>query len=215
MQFYNQAVERFNKSTPQQKSVASVGLTLGLLILLILLIFPAVNHVLKINREISDGKLVEQKLQDKIDALNKAKFNLESVKDRLGVVNQSLPTGSAVDDYLKELESAAKKSNLSIEGVQFTDVPLSLPDKSQGLSVRQIDYTITLKGKFSNLQQFISNIEGAIRTTDTLSISFDDEDSSVTATIKASVSYLGKKIKVNVRTNTSNTTTNSTSTGGS
>lgn len=215
MQFYNQAVERFNKSTPQQKSVVSVGLTLGLLILLILLVFPAVNHVLKLNREISDGKLVEQKLQDKIDALNKAKFNLESVKDRLGVVNQSLPTGSAVDDYLKELESAAKKSNLSIEGVQFTDVPLSLPDKSQGLSVRQIDYTITLKGKFSNLQQFISNIEGAIRTTDTLSISFDDEDSSVTVTIKASVSYLGKKIKVNVRTNTSNTTTNNTSTGGS
>lgn len=215
MQFYNQAVERFNKSTPQQKSVVSVGLTLGLLILLILLVFPAVNHVLKLNREISDGKLVEQKLQDKIDALNKAKFNLESVKDRLGVVNQSLPTGSAVDDYLKELESAAKKSNLSIEGIQFTDVPLSLPDKSQGLSVRQIDYTITLKGKFSNLQQFISNIEGAIRTTDTLSISFDDEDSSVTVTIKASVSYLGKKIKVNVKTNTPNTTTNNTSTGGS
>lgn len=215
MQFYNQAVERFNKSTPQQKSVVSVGLTLGLLILLILLVFPAVNHVLKLNREISDGKLVEQKLQDKIDALNKAKFNLESVKDRLGVVNQSLPTGSAVDDYLKELESAAKKSNLSIEGIQFTDVPLSLPDKSQGLSVRQIDYTITLKGKFSNLQQFISNIEGAIRTTDTLSISFDDKDSSVTVTIKASVSYLGKKIKVNVKTNTPNTTTNNTSTGGS
>lgn len=215
MQFYNQAVERFNKSTPQQKSAISVGLTLGLLILLILLVFPAVNHVLKLNREISDGKLVEQKLQDKIDALNKAKFNLESVKDRLGVVNQSLPTGSAVDDYLKELESAAKKSNLSIEGIQFTDVPLSLPDKSQGLSVRQIDYTITLKGKFSNLQQFISNIEGAIRTTDTLSISFDDEDSSVTVTIKASVSYLGKKIKVNVKTNTPNTTTNNTSTGGS
>lgn len=193
MQLYAEAVNRFNKATPQQRSYLSIGLTLALLIILILLVFPAVNHILKLNREISDGRVVEQKLQQKVAALEQAEENYSRLKDRLEIADEALPTGSAINTYLKTIEDTAKKQKVSLEGIQFSDVPLSLPINKRNLRVREINYSVTIGGKFTSLEKFITDMENIIRTTDLTSIAITEDGSSITGSLQAVIYYLGEQ----------------------
>lgn len=194
MQLYRQAITQYNSATPVQKSYLSVVLTLGLLILLILLVFPAVNHILKLNNEIAKGRDVDNKLQEKIIALEEAEANYENLKDRLKIADDALPTGSAVDKYLRQIENAAKRNKTTLASIQFADVPVSLPKNKENLSVRQVDYTITVEGKFSNIQKFVEEMEKLIRTTNFTQISISEDGSKLAASLQATVYYLGDTV---------------------
>ena len=194
MQLYQQAAIQYNKVSPVQKSYLSVVLTLGLLIILILLVFPAVNHILKLNNEIAKGRDLENKLQAKIIALDEAEVNYENLKDRLEIADDALPTGSAVDRYLRQIENAAKQNNTTLSSIQFADVPVSLPKNEENLSVRQVDYTITIEGEFTNIQRFIEEMEKLIRTTNFTQISINEDGSKLAASLQATVYYLGDTI---------------------
>ncbi|MEX0617294.1 MAG: type 4a pilus biogenesis protein PilO [Candidatus Woykebacteria bacterium] len=191
MQFYDRVLNRYSKTTPVQKSYLSIGLTLGLLIILVVMIFPAVNHILKLNKEISDGKVVEQKLKDKIVALEEAESNYNNIKDRLSIVDQALPTGSAIEDYIKQIENAANANQLNMAGIQFSAVPLSLPENKQNLTIKQIDYSATFEGKFANIQKFLTQLETLIRTTEVSTAVLGGDQSQVSVGIQASAYYLG------------------------
>ena len=192
MQFYQKALAKFNESTPQQKNYFNLGLTLGLLILLLALIFPAVNHILKINKEITDGRKVEQKLQEKIVSLDKAKENFNKYKDRLGIVDDALPTGSDIDTHLRQIEKLSTKSNTTLSGLQFSDIPLSLPSTEQNLAVKQVEYSVTVSGKFVNISKFVSDLENSVRTVNITTLSISEDDTTLTASINVITNYLGK-----------------------
>lgn len=194
MQLYRQAITQYNSATPVQKSYLSVVLTLGLLILLILLVFPAVNHILKLNNEIAKGRDVNNKLQEKIIALEEAEANYENLKGRLKIADDALPTGSAVDKYLRQIENAAKRNKTTLASIQFADVPVSLPKNKGNLSVRQVDYTITVEGNFSNIQKFVEEMEKLIRTTNFTQISINEDGSKLAASLQATVYYLGDTV---------------------
>ena len=192
MQFYQNALAKFNNSTPKQKNYLSLGLTIGLLIILLALIFPAVNHILKINKEIADGEKVERKLYEKIIALDKAEENFNTSKDRLVIVSEALPTGSDVDTHLRQVERLAAKSNATLSGIQFSDVPLSLPTIRQNLAVKQVEYSITVSGGFANISNFISDLENAVRTVDITTISISEDGTILTASLNVITNYLGQ-----------------------
>lgn len=192
MQFYQNALAKFNNSTPKQKNYLSLGLTIGLLIILLALIFPAVNHILKINKEIADGEKVERKLHEKIIALDKAEENFSTSKDRLVIVEEALPTGSAVDTHLRQIERLAAKSNATLSGIQFSDVPLSLPTIRQNLAVKQVEYSLTVSGRFANISKFISDLENTVRTVDIATISISEDGTILTASLNVITNYLGQ-----------------------
>jgi Tfp pilus assembly protein PilO len=193
MQLYQNISGQYNKANPTQKNYLNIGLTLGLLILLIGLVFPALNHILKLNKEISEGKNIEAKLQDKVTALQEAETNYTESKDRLKILDDALPTGSSVDTYFKQIERFAGKNNSTIAAAQFTDIPLSKPANKTNLKVRQFDYTLTLEGKFTNLVKFLTDFEQLVRTTDFTLISVNKDESKVSASIKATGYYLGEQ----------------------
>ncbi len=194
MKLYQQAATQYNSATPVQKSYLSVALTLGLLILLILLVFPAVNHILKLNKEIAKGRGVDTKLQEKIIALEKAEENYENLQGRLEIADDALPTGSAVDKYLKQIETAAKRNKTTLASIQFADVLVSLPKNKGNLSVRQVDYTITVEGKFTSIEKFVEEMEKLIRTTNFTQISINEDESKLAASLQATVYYLGDAV---------------------
>ena len=192
MQFYQRALSKYSNSSTQKKSYLTIGLTLGLLILLLALIFPAVNHILKLNKEIADGKRVEQQLQEKIDNLIKAESNYTESKDRLAVLDDALPTGSSVDTHLKQLEQLSARNNSRLAGIQFSDVSLSIPTNKQNLSTRDIEYSVTVIGRFSNIISFVSDLEKIVRTVDITSLSVSEDGTTLSAAIKAVTHYLGE-----------------------
>lgn len=194
------------------KSYFSILLTLGLLIVLVLLIYPAIGHITKINREISDAKVVKSKLETKLGDLNTARINLEAVEENLPTLDLALPLGSDLASYLIRLEKFANKRKLSIEAMQFSDVPLSKPAISSKLNTKAFTYTITLGGKFTDFQKFLSDLENYIRTSDVNSVSLSKEKTN--GKVLEAINVTGYYIGIDFEPGVAKTSTNTDTTGG-
>jgi len=192
MNLTGQAYDQYNSYTPVQKNYFSIGLTLGLLILLIALIYPAVRHILNLRQEIDEGRQVLKKLEQKSAALTEAGANFERVKEHLPTLELALPAGSGVKDYIKRpLEELASENKLTITGLQFDEVPLSIPKSDDPLKSRSMEYTFALSGDFANFNSFLEEIERFIRTTEVTSIVLVSvKNGDVTANLKATTHYL-------------------------
>ncbi|OGY26615.1 MAG: hypothetical protein A2Z24_02230 [Candidatus Woykebacteria bacterium RBG_16_44_10] len=171
MPFYKQVLEQYNKLNVVEtsKDYFSVLATLILLIVLLLLIFPAVKHVTLVNKEIADGRKMKAALEKKVDALSVANTNYEAVSDDLPLLELALPNGSDLGTYLKKVEEFAVKYNLKIAAIQFANISLSKPTKTDSLKVKDLPFTVTLEGAFPDFQKFLTDLENYIRTSDVLS----------------------------------------------
>jgi hypothetical protein len=192
MSLADQATQQYNKYNPEQKNYFHLGLTLGLLILLIALIYPALQHILNVRKEINEGRVVLGQLEKKADALVVAKDNFEKAKEHLPTLESALPTGSAVKDYIKRpLEGLARQNSLRITGLQFVEVPLSKPSSDISLKSRAMEYTFSLSGDFANFNTFVTDLERFIRTTEVNSITLVSvNNGDITANLRATTHYL-------------------------
>ncbi len=196
MEVYQRAINTYSQYTadPKRKHYFDIGATLALLIVLVLMIYPAINHVLKLNKEIAAGRLVETSLEEKIDDLNAARDNLEEVKADLPILEVALPTGSNIKNYLQRpIENLADLHKLTIKDVQFDEVPISDPEKNSELKLRQINYAVTFNGNFVDFSLFVKDLEKYIRVTDVdkIEIKKPDTSSQTNYTINATTRYLG------------------------
>jgi len=196
MEVYQRAVNTYSQYTadPKRKNYFEIGATLALLIVLVLMIYPAINHILKLNKEISAGRLVETSLEDKISDLNLAKDNLEEIKADLPLLELALPTGSDIKNYLQRpIENLADLNKLTIKAVQFDEVPVSDPESEAELKLRQINYSVTFNGNFVDFTVFVKELEKYIRVTDVDKIEIKKPDSSspTNYTVNATTRYLG------------------------
>lgn len=202
------------------KSYFSVLATLVLLIVLVLLIYPAIGHITKINKEISDAKVVKSKLETKLEDLNSARINLEAVEADLPTLDLALPLGSDLATYLIKIEAFANKRKLSIEALQFSDVPLSKPSVTSNISTKTFSYTITLGGNFTDFQKFLSDLENYIRTSDvkTVNLTKDVVDSKSSSgsdkeTVLESLDVTAYYIGIDFEPGVAKTSTNTNTTG--
>lgn len=199
MQFYDQTLRNYNKLTadPKKKNYFEISATLILLILLVIMIYPAIQHVAAVNKEIETNKIVEKELADKITNLRQAQVNLDQVKYDLPLLEKALPTGSDIKDYIKTpIETLAAKNSVTLKSIQFSDVPLSIPTNQADLTVRNIDFSITLAGNFTNLVSFLKDAENFIRITSVRSLDIKGSGSQQTMTLQATTNYLGVPVTV-------------------
>lgn len=161
------------------KDYFSILASLALLIVLILVIYPAIKHIAEINKEISDARVIKAGLEAKLDALAQARTNYDEVKNDLGVLDLALPVGSNLPPYLKSVEDLSSKSGLKISNAQFNNVPLTKTAKTTAsLQTTKISYKITLDGGFTNFEQFLVSLEKFIRVSDVTGIDITKGDQS-------------------------------------
>ncbi|MDP2670876.1 MAG: type 4a pilus biogenesis protein PilO [bacterium] len=200
MRLTDQVYEKYNSYSQNQKHYLNLALTLGLLILLIALIYPAINHILQLRRELKDGREVLTKLQEKSVQLDQAKVEYDSVQDKLAVLDEALPKESGLKNYLKRpLELLANKYSLTISGLQFNEVPLSKPQFTETLTIKKLPYSLVVAGNFADFSKFLSDIEHFIRTTQVGSVSIvSTKGGHVTATLRAQTTFLGSMTSLEI-----------------
>lgn len=198
MQFYEQALSRYNQATedPKRKHYFEISLTLVLLIVLLVMIYPAITHILNLNKEIQAGKIVDQELEQKIEALQQAENNFDQVQADLPLLELALPVGSDVDKYLqKPIESLTAKHSLALKSIQFTDVPISKPS-SEDVRLREMGFSLTLTGSFPNLLTFMKDLENFVRVTNTETLQLKANGAELSITIQGVTNYLGTPLTV-------------------
>lgn len=199
MQFYEQALVKYNEyaDTPKKKNYFEIVATLLLLIALVVMIYPAITHIIELNSEIAAGKVVEQSLNKKIIDLETAKANLAAVQKDLPLLELALPTGSDIKTFIKKpLEDISSKHNMVITSVQFGNLPISIPSSNVNLIPRNMDFSITLSGTFVNFEDFLKDIEKFIRVTDMTNINIKTNGTTISATLQATTNYLGEPLTV-------------------
>lgn len=198
MQFYEQALNRYNQTTadPKKKNYFEISLTLILLIVLLVMIYPAITHILNLNKEIEAGRIVDKALDDKLVALSLAEDNLDKVQNDLPLLELALPIGSDFEKYVeKPIETLTKKNNLTIKAVQINDTPVSKPTTEE-VRQREMPFTLSLTGTFPNLLTFVKDLENFVRITSVDGLQLKASGSELTITINAVTNYLGTPVSI-------------------
>lgn len=188
--------------SPIKRSYLSLGLTIGLILLLLVLLVPALTGTWALYNQVAEQTKTDQQLKAKLAALRQGESNYLSLQDSVTMINQALPNGPDVGNYIHNIEALASKSAIRIQAVQVSDVPLSKPATSSKtpLSVQPVLFNISLSGDYPNLKQFLKNIENLLRVTSVENVTFSNKSEAnqpgaLTINIAAKTFYMGSTAK--------------------
>lgn len=163
---YNRYFVDLRNLYQRKEIVVYTGLTLSLFALAFFGIFalrPTFITIAGLVKEIQDKKIVEQKLQTKINNLRQAQGNYAQVAGSVSIVNQALPPNPSLSELIYQIEVLAQKSNLTINSINFSPVDLQGKSKTQKAStkltgVSDIRFDLSVKGDFEGLKNFLESL---------------------------------------------------------
>jgi len=117
---------------------------------------PTVLTISELIKKIKDQRLIAQKLEEKINALNLAQQELRAIQDNLYLVDQALPKDSQISILIKQIEFLGIRNNVVIEGVQYSSLPLK--DKIQEGKKEEVKFKTGVSGNYQDLKNFLFSL---------------------------------------------------------
>ena len=147
-----------NLSETRTQKIISIILTLIALCLFgLFVINPTLSTIAKLRKEISDNEIVNQKLGEKISALNSLQQAYSRLEDDLPQLLGSIPTSPLVPLFIGQIQAVAKNTNIQISQLQSSQVDLF---KDSEVSQKYLAYafSFTGDGTYEDITKFIENI---------------------------------------------------------
>jgi len=120
-------------------------------------ISPTLSTIANLNKQLSDNKLVDQQLQDKINNLYLLQQKYSQLTPNLPYVLDSFPKNPQVPLLIAQLQSLAQSSNITITSLQTFEV--EIPNFS--VSTKKyyaFSFNISASGSYENLSTFINSV---------------------------------------------------------
>lgn len=118
---------------------------------------PTLVTISGLLKEIKDKKAVVAQMDQKIDNLNKAQTNYNRVKNDLDLVEESLPLDPKLPILIKQLESLARLSSVTIESIKFGRTNLQgITEKEEGQTT---SFNITIVGDYKHLKELLNSLD--------------------------------------------------------
>ena len=150
---------------------AYAGLVLSLFTIAFFGLFairPTLVTIASLMKEIEDKQMVAQKLEEKINALARARSEYEAISAELFLVEEALPQNTNLSLFVRQIETLAVQSGVSLQAIQFGETPIlgelsSKPDskktqqKEKELST--ITFNLSVTGDYQNLKGFLQGLE--------------------------------------------------------
>lgn len=156
----------------QEKTQNFSTLALTLVTLSIFSIFainPTITTIVHLQKQLSDSRFVEEKLQEKITNLNTLQMQYASIKEDIPLVFKALPQKPVVPLFVAQLQGIAQNSNITFGRLQILQVELSKNQK--GEDYNSFGFTIDIEGPGKNITTFLSSLIGFERIVSIESIS--------------------------------------------
>lgn len=122
---------------------------------------PTLITIVTLRRQIRDARFVDQKLQEKINALSVASTNYEMIKPDLDLVMAALPQEVRFAQAIKTIERIATESGVIISGLNFQTANLSSPPTTGTTKESKetaIGFNLTIGGNYLNLSDFLKRL---------------------------------------------------------
>jgi len=137
----------------------------------------------------------KEKLQNQLDYLTMAQSDRKGISiEEIENIDLLLPSIPSTPQILTSIESVAKSSNTTLEGIELaildpndfldSDSSVSQLNVPSGVFIVEMSATIS-NGSYDDLKKFLSNLEKNIRLMDIVSISYSPMSDSYSITIRA------------------------------
>lgn len=144
---------------------------------------PTVKTIVGLRKEISDARITNNKLQEKINSLSEAQTQYSLVQNDVPVVLAALPKNPEFSILLKQIENIVVASGATVSGIQFQSVPMFGKVARDGQTVRTatssasttnpsptldqpgnsemitpVSFSLVLRGSYSNITAFLTSL---------------------------------------------------------
>jgi len=152
IQFYSQ---------PVAKVSIELFLSIGTVVFFaIFAIRPTLLTMSDLIKEIDDKKQLDQKLDQKIAALSTIQNVYSSLENRLGVLDQAIPSQPEFENVLKIIEKIASEQQIAISNIQVKEIPKLAPEDVPFKQKQRISLpiSITVTGDYQAIRNFVEAI---------------------------------------------------------
>ncbi len=162
---YRNSVDRYRKyllvmqKRPLWRATLFVALSLGLLIILLLFALrPTLLTIAGLVNDIDTKREIHLKLEQKVSNLQKMVQSYQRIQDKLPILDAAIPSNPEFSVFGKYVQTSASASGFMIDSMRFEKIAMS---GATGLS--SFDFTISGKGSYAQLHDFIFKLESARR----------------------------------------------------
>lgn len=150
---------------------------------------PTVTTITGLVKEINNKKVVDQKLQTKINSLRQAQANYSLISDKLVLINQVLPQEPNLIDLVYQIEVLAQKNDVTIKSVAFGPSYLLGKEESKKKVSQNpaINFSLGLSGDFENISRFTASLDNLRRSIGTVDFTVRSVEESETGTFSLSL----------------------------
>lgn len=151
---------------------------------------PTVTTIVKLNKEISDSKIVNNKLSQKINNLSSLSQHYQEISDDLPFIMNAIPNTPNAPEMLAQIQSVAKDSSITIKNIGIDPIQLTKPVVTNNRS--SLSFTLSGQGTYQNMSNFLSILINIQRTISINSISITRESEGtgiINSTIKGTAYY--------------------------
>jgi Tfp pilus assembly protein PilO len=148
-----------------KKARTYVGIILSILTITFFVIFaikPTLTTIAQLIKQTKDQKLVVVALEKKIANLSQAQNEYLAVESDLYLVDEALPQEPQVPLLIKQLETLAYQSGVSIGRLRINEVDLKKTGSTK-IEKQPLSFSFAAFGNYSNLKTFLSSLS-SLRT---------------------------------------------------
>lgn len=139
---------------------------------------PTAQTIFYLRREIADKVILNQQMENKITTLIEAQAIYDTIRERLGIIEQALPHNPDGIIVAKQLKNLADVSGASVSAILIPSLPLIAQDATPGAklappnTLEEFPVSIVLTGSYTAIRAFLDGILNMRRITsiDTISI---------------------------------------------
>lgn len=157
---YRRYVVNLGRFYQKKKARIYTGIVFSILTVAFFLFFairPTLVTIASLLKEIEDKRVIAEKLEDKINALNSAQIEYRRVEKDLYLVDEALPVAPNVSLFVRQLEALARKHNVVIDSLQFEAITLK-SEVQTGETGQETSFSLAVTGNYSQLKSFLETL---------------------------------------------------------
>jgi Tfp pilus assembly protein PilO len=132
---------------------------------------PTFSTISKLQKELEDNKMVDDKLKQKINNLSILQGKYAELQGSLEDIYSAVPKGPEVAIFMGQLEQIAKINNVDLISVQTFEVQ-AVAKENVSKRYSSFNFNLGVEGSYDNINNFLKTLAGMQRTVslDSLSI---------------------------------------------
>lgn len=183
-----------NIGNARTQKLISIVLTLTALSLFgLFAINPTLSTIAKLRKEISDYEVINQKLEEKIFALNTLQQAYANLENEVPTVTNAIPESPLVPQFIGQIQSIAKSSNIFVVQLQNSQVDLYRENAALD-KYKAFNFSLIGDGNYEDIKKFIENVTSMERVVgiDTSSINNVENNNTILRLNFQGIAYFKK-----------------------